>query len=43
MKYQVTLQSALALLVAYTSAAPLKGIDREKIQDEYDFIIAGGT
>ncbi|EQB56066.1 GMC oxidoreductase [Colletotrichum gloeosporioides Cg-14] len=42
MKYQVTLQSALALLVAYTSAAPLKGIDRETIQDEYDFIIAGG-
>ncbi|GKT44502.1 dehydrogenase patE [Colletotrichum spaethianum] len=37
---QLTL--TLLTLVAGASAAPLKGIDRATIQDEYDFIIAGG-
>ncbi|KAK1975635.1 GMC oxidoreductase [Colletotrichum cereale] len=37
---QLTL-TLLALTVG-ASAAPLKGIDRATIQDEYDFIIAGG-
>ncbi|TDZ15169.1 Dehydrogenase patE [Colletotrichum orbiculare MAFF 240422] len=37
---QLTL-TLLSLLVG-ASAAPIKGIDRAKIEDEYDFIIAGG-
>ncbi|GKT87662.1 GMC oxidoreductase [Colletotrichum tofieldiae] len=37
---QLTL--TLLALVAGASAAPIKGIDRATIEDEYDFIIAGG-
>ncbi|KAL8366392.1 hypothetical protein RB595_004933 [Gaeumannomyces hyphopodioides] len=33
--------AALAFL-AVASAAPIKGLDRQTIQDQYDFIIAGG-
>ncbi|KAK1472397.1 GMC oxidoreductase [Colletotrichum cuscutae] len=32
----------LLTLLAGVSAAPIKGLDRATIQDEYDFIIAGG-
>ncbi|WYZ37073.1 hypothetical protein EsH8_II_000579 [Colletotrichum jinshuiense] len=37
---QLTL--ALLTLLVGASAAPIKGIDRATIEDEYDFIIAGG-
>lgn len=33
----------LLTLLAGVSAAPIKGLDRATIQDEYDFIIAGGN
>lgn len=29
-------------LAAIAIAAPIKGIDRQHVEDEYDFIIAGG-
>ncbi|KAF6835304.1 Pyranose dehydrogenase 1-like protein 2 [Colletotrichum plurivorum] len=36
------LSLTLLTLLASTSAAPIKGLDRATIEDEYDFIIAGG-
>ncbi|KAK8177449.1 GMC oxidoreductase [Phyllosticta citrichinensis] len=42
MTHRLTLGSVLAALLACTIAAPLKGLDRQTVQDEYDFIIAGG-
>ncbi|KAK7531986.1 GMC oxidoreductase [Phyllosticta citribraziliensis] len=42
MTHRLTLGSVLAALLACAFAAPLKGLDRQTVQDEYDFIIAGG-
>ncbi|WQF82350.1 Putative glucose-methanol-choline oxidoreductase, FAD/NAD(P)-binding domain superfamily [Colletotrichum destructivum] len=39
---QLPLTLLAALLSAGALAAPIKGIDRANIEDEYDFIIAGG-
>ncbi|KAF6800964.1 Pyranose dehydrogenase 1-like protein 2 [Colletotrichum sojae] len=36
------LSLTLLTLLASASAAPIKGLDRATIEDEYDFIIAGG-
>ncbi|KAF6823585.1 Pyranose dehydrogenase 1-like protein 2 [Colletotrichum musicola] len=36
------LSLTLLTLLASASAAPIKGLDRSTIEDEYDFIIAGG-
>jgi hypothetical protein len=36
------LATALLALVGTSVARPIKGIERATIQEEYDFIIAGG-
>jgi len=34
--------AAVLSFLAAVSAAPIEGLDRQTIQDQYDFIIAGG-
>ncbi|KAL1393106.1 GMC oxidoreductase [Phyllosticta capitalensis] len=42
MVHHFTFAGLLAVLLACITAAPIKGFERQTIQEDYDFIIAGG-